>query len=159
MKYLIFDRKYFFKSLLIGFCLFLFNIVSSYIIYELIGGSLGKQNTNSITSDFNSFIFIVLIVPIFETFIFQWLIIYQTYESYNGGKKRHLAILISSILFGFSHSYSFYYILVTTAVGVLLATSFCYFREKTNWLSAIIYVTIIHSLSNLLVFIMKMLNI
>jgi membrane protease YdiL (CAAX protease family) len=159
MKYLIFDRKYFFKSLLIGFCLFLFNIVSSYLIHELIGESLGKQNTNAITNDFNSFIFIVLIVPVFETLIFQWLIIYQTYESYRRENKRQLAILISSILFGLSHSYSVYYILVTTTAGVLLATSFCYFREKTNWLSGIIYVIIIHSLSNLLVFITKILNI
>lgn len=159
MKYLIFNRKYFFKSLLIGFLLFLLSFTSSYLIHKLIGVSLGKQNANSINSDFNSFIFVVLIVPIFETLIFQWLIIYQTYVSYTRGHKKQFAILLSSILFGLFHSYSLYYVLVTTAAGVLLATSFCYFREKTNWLSAIIYVTVIHSLSNLLVFIMKMLNI
>jgi membrane protease YdiL (CAAX protease family) len=159
MKYLILNSQYFFKSLLIGFCLFLFNIASSYIIHKLTGEILGKQNTNSITIDFSSFIFVIIIVPIIETLIFQWLIIYQTYESYNKENKKQLAVLLSSVVFGLSHSYGFYYFFVTIFAGFLLARSYCYFTERTNRLSAIIYVTIIHSLSNLLVFIMKTLNI
>lgn len=154
-----FSTKFLIQSIILGSSLFFWSIISSYLIHKLIGVSLGRQNTNSIISDFNSFIFIVFIVPIFETLIFQWLIIYQTYASYKRNYKRQLAILLSSVLFGLSHSYSFYYVLVTTFAGVLLASSFCHFREKTNWVSATIYVTIIHALSNLLVFITKMLNI
>jgi membrane protease YdiL (CAAX protease family) len=71
---------------------------------------------------------------------FQWLVIYQTYVSYTRRYKRELATVLSSLLFGLLHSYSFYYVLAATFAGAVLPTSFCYFREKTNWGSAIVYV-------------------
>jgi hypothetical protein len=151
--------KFIFQSFGIGICLFLWSGSSGILVRHITGESLGKQNSNAIGTDFNSFVLVVLVAPIFETFLFQWLIIYQTYVSYNGKYKKQLAIVLSSILFGLAHFYSFYYFLFATIAGVLLATSLCYFRERTNWFSASIYVFIIHFISNLLVFIMKALNI
>lgn len=125
---------------------------------ELTGISLGNQNSNSISTDFKSFYLVVFVAPFVETLIFQWLIIFQTYKSYTRGYKKQFAIVLSAILFGLSHFYSVYYLFAAIIAGVLLAISFCYFREKTSWLGAIFYVTIIHSFSNLLVFGIKSFN-
>lgn len=153
-----FSIKLVLQSFFLGICLCLWTIIFSYLINSFTGISLGKQNSNSFNIDFKSYIFIAFIIPFFETFIFQWLVLYQMYESYKGKFKKQFAILLSSVLFGLSHSYSSGYFIYSAIAGVFLATIFCYFREKTNWLSAIVYVTVIHSVSNSLVFIIKMLN-
>lgn len=158
-KILKFPLKLISQSFAIGICLFLWSGSSGILLHYITGESLGNQNGNDIGIDFNSFVLVVFVAPIFETLLWQWLIINQVYISYNGKYKRQLGILLSSILFGLTHFYSFYYFLFATVAGVFLATSFCYFREKTNWVSACIYVFIIHLISNLLVFIMKFLNI
>jgi membrane protease YdiL (CAAX protease family) len=158
-KILNFSLKFLLQSLAIGICLFLWSGSSGILVRHITGESLGKQNSNDIGIDFNSFFLGVFQAPIFETFLCKWLIISQTYVSYNGKYKKQLAILLSSILFGLTHFYSIYYFLFASVAGVLLAISFCYFRERTNWFSACIYVFIIHSTSNLLIFIMKSLNI
>ncbi|MBF7092727.1 CPBP family intramembrane metalloprotease [Flavobacterium sp. ALJ2] len=153
-----FSIKLVLQSILLGLSLCLLSIVSSYLVNAFTGISLGKQNTNSVNIDFKSYFFVAFIIPLFETFIFQWLIIYQIYESYKRKYKKQLAILLSSLLFGLSHSYSYHYFIFTTIAGIFLATSFCYFKERTNWLSAFLYVTLIHSVSNSLIFIIKTLN-
>lgn len=153
-----FSVKLALQSFFLGICLCLWSITSSYLINTFAGISLGKQNSNSVNIDFKSYIFIAFIIPFFETFIFQWLVLYQMNESYKGKFKKEFAILLSSVLFGLSHSYSSSYYIFSTIAGVFLATSFCYFREKTNWLYAIVYVTLIHSVSNSLIFIIKMFN-
>lgn len=147
------------QSILLGISLCLWSIASGYLVNAFTGISLGKQNSNSVNIDFKSYFFVAFIIPFFETFIFQWLIIYQIYESYKRKCKKQIAILLSSVLFGVSHFYSYYYYyyyyLFLTIAGIFLATSFCYFRERTNWLSAFLYVTLIHSVSNPLIFILK----
>jgi membrane protease YdiL (CAAX protease family) len=153
-----FSIKLVLQSILLGLFLCLLSIVSNYLVNAFTGISLGKQNTNSVNIDFKSYFFVAVIIPLFETFIFQWLIIYQIYESYKRKYKKQLAILLSSLLFGLSHSYSYHYFIFTTIAGIFLATSFCYFKERTNWLSAFLYVTLIHSVSNSLIFIIKTLN-
>jgi hypothetical protein len=158
-KILKFPLNFILQSFAMGICLFLWSGSSGILVRHITGESLGKQNSNVIGTDFNSFVLVVLLGPIIETFLCQWLIINQTYVSYNGIYKKQLAIVLSSFLFGLTHLYSFYYFLFATVAGVLLATSFCYFRERTNWFSASIYVFIIHFTSNLLVFIMKAFNI
>jgi len=148
-----FSIKLLFQSILLGISLCLWSIISSYLTSKLTGISLG--NRNNINTDFKSFSLVVFIAPFLETLIFQWLIIYQTYESCEKGNKKELSIILSSVLFGLSHFYNICYLMSAIGAGILLATSFCHFREKSSWLSAIFYVTIIHSFSNLLIFVMK----
>lgn len=153
-----FSIKLVLQSILLGLSLCSWSIASSYLVNAFTGISLGKQNTNSVNIDFKSYFFVAVIILLFETFLFQWLIIYQIYESYKRKYKKQLAILLSSLLFGLSHSYGYHYFIFSTIAGIFLATSFCYFKERTNWLSAFLYVTLIHSISNSLIFIMKALN-
>ena len=150
-----FSIKLLFQSILLGISLCSWSIISSYLLSKLTEISFGNHNSNNINADFKSFSLVVFIAPFLETLIFQWLIIYQTYESCEKGHKKKLSIVLFSVLFGLSHFYNIYYLISAIGAGILLATSFCHFREKSSWLSAIFYVTLIHSFSNLLIFMMK----
>ena len=72
------------------------------------GKSLENQNSNNIGVDLNSFILVVFAGLLFENFLCQWLVINQTYLSYNGKYRKQLVIILSTILFGLIHFYSFY---------------------------------------------------
>jgi uncharacterized protein len=156
IKFLSIHTKYLFQAFLIGILFFLWNAITGIVIHKYFGISLGKQVEFS--SNIEAFVMPVLIAPLLETFLFQFLIIYQTYESYKGKNVKLLAISISAVLFGLSHFYSIHYVAFGIIAGYFLSYVFCYFREKTNYPSVILYVTIIHLISNLLVFIIKLLD-
>lgn len=133
---------------------FTWSILSGLLIYKYTGVSLGKQTgyNYSIAVDF---LLVVLFAPIIETILFQYLIVNQVFISYNGKNKKIIAILVSAFCFGIIHLYSFYYFLVTSIGGLLLAYYFCIFKQKVNDISAIFYITLIHSLSNFYIFLIK----
>ncbi len=151
--------RLFLQSFLLGLLLFLWALGSGIFVKQITGISLGKQNSNNIEVDFGSFLLLVITGPIIETLIFQLLIIYQTYQSSKWVNKKYLAIFISTFFFALFHFYSIYYFISTIVSGLFLAICFCYFRDKTNWLSAAFYVYIIHAITNLIGFIMKVLHI
>ena len=147
---------YFLKAFLLSLTLVILNISFNYLILKFSESKVTYiHNFDSIYSEF---IMVVFIAPIIETIIFQYLIINQVYISYNGKNHKIIAIIISSITFGLIHLYNLYYFIVGTIIGVLLASSFYYFKEKTNNFNAIFYVFLIHSLSNLYVFLIKSFN-
>ena len=153
---LIFNKGIVIKSLLLSFAIFLFNIQSSWFISKFIGVKLGKLIVfNSLEEEF---FLVVIIAPIIETILFQYLIINQVYVSYNGKYKKMIAIAISAICFGLLHLYHFYYFVLATIGGFFFAYFFCYFKKTTNSISAIAYIAIIHSLSNFYVFLIKTFN-
>lgn len=155
-RFLILSSIHLFKAFLISLMLIFLNISLSYLVLKFSDSKIiNKQNFSSID---NEFVMVVFVAPMIETLIFQYLIINQVYVSYGGKKSKLLAILISSITFGLTHFYNLNYFLIGTICGVLLAYSFCDFKEKTNYLSAIFYVFLIHSLSSLYVFLIKILN-
>lgn len=155
-KNLILNSVHLLKVFLLSLILVIINITFSYLRLKFSDCKVtNKQNFDSLTSEF---IMVVFIAPIIETIVFQYLIINQVYISYNGKKIKILAIIISSLGFGLIHLYNLNFFFVATFIGVLLAFSFCYFKEKTNNLTAIIYVFLIHSLSNAYVFVIKIFN-
>ena len=152
-KYLILSYTNLFKTFLISLILVVLNIIFSYLLLKF--GSSSMINLQKFDLKKHEFIEVVFIAPIIETIIFQYLIINQVYLSYKGKNIRILAIIISSLTFGLTHLYNIKYFLFGIIFGFILATSFCNFKEKTNYLSAIFYVFLIHSLSNLYVFLIK----
>jgi membrane protease YdiL (CAAX protease family) len=155
-KIIVLKFTYFLKAFHFSLILVIFNISFNYLTLKFSESKVTyKHNFDSINSEF---IMVVFIAPIIETIIFQYLIINQVYISYNGKKNKITAIIISSITFGLIHLYNLNYFIVGTIIGILLASSFYYFKEKTNNFTAIFYVFLIHSLSNLYVFLIKILN-
>lgn len=152
-KLLLLQEIYILQSFFISIIFFLWSSLTGLLTFKILGIKLGKEV--AFGSNFETFIFAIIIAPLFETFFFQFLLIYQTYESYKGKYQKQIAIFISSLLFGLSHFYNFYYFLFATIGGYLLANRFCYFKEKTNYYSAIFYIVISHSLSNFYIFLIK----
>lgn len=90
-----------------------------------------------------------IIVPIIETFIFQFGII-RILEKFEITKNKPVfMILISAIVFSLNHTYSYAYILDTFLVGVLLAYSFLIYANKNK--NPFLVVCVIHSVRNLII--------
>ncbi|MDZ4994558.1 CPBP family intramembrane metalloprotease [Clostridium perfringens] len=87
-----------------------------------------------------------LLAPIFETFVFQYMVI----ESLDNIKiKRHknfFILIISSIFFSLTHTYSFIYIFYSFVIGMFLAYTYILYKKKN--FHPFLIVTIIHSLRN-----------
>lgn len=138
------------KSVLLStFFIFLTSSFFSYILYIV-----NPTEFNGF-SDSNKFleIFIAFIVaPIVETVIFFW-IPYNLIE-YSGSYKYKKIIFIcaSSLFFALSHLYSINYFIETLYTGILMADYF-YFHRKNK--RAFLNLVIIHSLYNILVFILN----
>ena len=149
--------KFTYRGIILSFLMSLvfcfFSFFSNLFVYYLFNEKLGKKVSFNSTSE--EFFLTVFLTPILETIIFQYLIINQVVISYKGKYKQPLAILISGIIFGFSHPFSLSFVVITSICGFLLAYLFWYFQHKTNSLTAILYIILIHSLSNFYVFLIK----
>jgi len=92
------------------------------------------------------FLIFVIIIPIFETFIYQFLII-RLLKKFNFFKSRKLlVVLISAVFFGTGHIYSIYYVFFTFVLGLPLAYAFIIYEDKK--VSAFWVTTAIHGLIN-----------
>lgn len=83
--------------------------------------------------------------PIFETILFQFLVIEAAYHF---KLKTIFAVLISAGLFGISHYYNLVYILVAFITGILYAVSYVYIRQRYQVSTAFVFVLGLHSLYN-----------
>lgn len=125
----------------------IYTIVASYI-----SNLIDPQyiDSNPIVNESLEVIFIlsVIIAPIVETFIFQFLII----EILLLFKVKHFAIIvISGLLFAVAHFYNLAYILAIVFPGLLFAWYYLYLKvHKKN---AFLSVTLLHACSNLFAFI------
>ena len=102
------------------------------------------QEKHSLIYDF---VVACIIAPIVETYIFQVLII-NLFTNY-WIKNKNIAILISALLFGFSHLYSWYYIFWTFFVGLVFAWAYVIYKEKQGYKKAVFAIILIHALRNL----------
>lgn len=103
------------------------------------------------------FLFAVLLAPIYETFLVQALIVgggcsffeyaNQNIRQYGFRNYTWPLIFISAIVFGLSHTYNIWYILVTFLAGIVLA--FAYHVARRRKLGAYIIVTLVHAFHNL----------
>lgn len=153
---------YFFKGLnkylFIALCIIgaiLFDFVSTKIILFF------SEDKTSLTIPFpeeDSLLFIftlvVILGPLVETLIFQFGII----ELFLLINKSHLvkaiALLVSSVLFGLSHSYSLQYIIHTSIFGFLFSSCYLLAKERKD-IHPFMLTFLAHSSSNLFVFLIN----
>jgi hypothetical protein len=98
------------------------------------------------------FILVIIVGPLFETTIFQFLIIKLIHKGLMKLKVKSMLIpiLVSSILFGISHCYNMDYMIIGFFIGLIFATAFAISLKRRE--NAIIIVFFIHALVNLVPF-------
>jgi len=131
---------------------FILMLLSSLIV-SFFSSPLGTSNYNvNYLEHFGKIVTVLIVViwdPVFETILYQTLIIYITRAFVP--KIRYnffISIFISSLAFGISHPYSLSYILAATLYGIILATA--YYISLYRKQSAFLIVFLLHSLINLL---------
>ena len=135
--------------LLSTFFIFSTSSLFSYFIYVVNPIEFnGFSNSNKFLE-----IFIAIIVaPIIETVIFYW-IPYNFIEHSGSFKyKKIIFICASSLFFALSHLYNINYFIETLYTGFLMA-DYYYFHRKNK--RVFLNLVIIHSLYNLLVFVLN----
>jgi hypothetical protein len=112
-------------------------------VSEILNINVVDDNSLTFESMQEAFFITVIIVPVIETFLFQYLI-FTILDYYKIDKK--YIILISGIIFGFTHYYSPFYIFYTIIVGFLYAYIYllCQLRKEYPFL----IVLMIHGLYN-----------
>lgn len=96
----------------------------------------------------------VVVAPLFETYIFQFMLIELIMLALYGTNKIKIygtALFISALFFALIHNYNLYYFIVSFTIGLILA--FCYlhsrvFYHKSVWI-AFFATAFIHSFYNL----------
>ena len=95
------------------------------------------------------FFYSVLIGPLFETFVFQYLII-NILLKYN--VRYVIILLISSMCFALDHSYNLVYVAFAFISGLFYASYYMYLKS-INYKKAFLNIWCIHLLYNFLAFI------
>ncbi len=132
---------------------FILSYLSSLLLFPIIhyANSNGGRDLSVLWGkDQQLFILFALIVsPIIETFIFQWLI-YEQLNTFSFFKKRiYLIVLISGLTFGLIHDFSIEYRIFTFVIGCYFCFVFHYFKTYSKY--PFLAVFIIHAARNLLV--------
>lgn len=147
-----------YKSILLySSILFTWSVGSTIVLLKLLKINLGINQEKLFNSKLTEGLVGIFVIPIVETLIFQTLIFYLCEEMIKDKKiKFFIFIIIASILFGFSHFYNYYFIVSALVSGIILSYSFLDFYKRFNIFSATIGVSIVHSLSNFLIYIIKL---
>ncbi|MFU1857268.1 type II CAAX prenyl endopeptidase Rce1 family protein [Sphingobacterium sp. NGMCC 1.201703] len=101
-----------------------------------------------------TFLFAIILGPFFETLLFQFIPV-KLLSTYTFFKERKLLIaLISALLFALTHTYSFYYFILSFLMGGVFVFFFLImeFRKKGTGLLHTIF---LHAIINLIVFLNK----
>jgi hypothetical protein len=102
------------------------------------------------------FLTLVIITPLIETTIFQWLPL-KLYKHFQKTKKyEYIFLLITGLIFGIVHSYSVGYQIALTFTGLILMILSMYYSENNKNYFFPIY--LIHLLNNLIVFFIQVDN-
>lgn len=132
----------------------LLNISLSLLGYYFFETNFGQENETSIfSSKILEYILVVFIAPLIETSIFQYLLIVFILKHFSYRTKQIQIIfllIISSLLFAFTHLYSFYYFIVAFIMGIYfgyIALLSEFFRQKK--INVFISVSLTHSMINL----------
>lgn len=132
------------------FLIILLDIVTSYIIgFFDENALLGFQFDDTSLGVFTEFLVSVLVIPIFETLIFQVIIIELLIWLRT---KPMVAIMVSALLFALAHYYNMYYVLAVFPSGILLSYYYYILRVREDVLFAFLLVALLHALLNLVAF-------
>lgn len=91
------------------------------------------------------FVTVVLIAPVLEALIFQYLpnVLLQNI----GVENKVILIVLPSILFSLMHFYNWVYIIMAFNGGIILNSYYVFIKQKTG--HPLAYVSLLHSLYNL----------
>lgn len=131
------------------FCLASFIVVIFSTPLEL----LDRKTTETAYNGPTNFFSVVVLAPLFETFLFQYMVFVLLSKMKIIGNSSFLIIIISSLLFGISHWYSFAYVVMASFIGVVLMYAYLFYSSKPS--KAFWSVVLIHALHNLIVFAFK----
>lgn len=131
---------------------------SIYFVFQFLTASIADHINPDLTKashKFDSlsseFIMVIIVAPIVETIIFQYLII----ETCLNLKLPALfCMILSALLFGASHFYNPVYAAVLTVVGFILAYYYMSLRHQGN-INKIVLVIALHALANMIAFFEK----
>jgi lipoprotein signal peptidase len=93
----------------------------------------------------------VIIAPLLETFVFQYLIIEILYKLKINDE---IIIWVSALAFSLSHYYNFIYILAILFPGFLFSSFYLYLK-KSKYKSPFLAVILLHAISNFIVFVIN----
>lgn len=135
---------------IIAMVLFSFLVVIPFIplfsLYEKYIGQMGGPDNIKTISVISTVIAGSILGPIVETFIFQYGIIEILSSIKFFNKKNIIIAIISSLIFGFSHTYSWLYIFYGFTIGLVFAYSYLTYKKKN--FSAFGVVFLIHCIRN-----------
>ena len=94
------------------------------------------------------FLFGYIFAPFVETFLFQYLPFLLANLIFKHKKRPFFYLITASLLFGYMHKYNIFYFLTGCLIGLILC--FFFYIAKQRKQNAIILITIIHALNNLL---------
>ena len=137
------------------FMVFILDLVFTFIIClfaEFYDFEISENPNIEGRSSSEIFTLAVIIAPLIETFIFQYLII----EFLLRFKKINIItiILVSALAFGLSHNYDFIYVLVICITGFIYASYYLYLKTK-GIKFPFLYICSLHALWNFLSFILN----
>lgn len=144
------DRKF---RLPIFFIIFFIDLVYHLIVSWLVTLYDPKilETFEENTSLVEIFILSVVVGPLIETFLFQYLIIEILYALKK--VKVQFILIISALAFSSSNYYNFIYILVTFTSGLIYASYYLYLKiGKKKY--PFIYIWVLHTLYNFTIFIL-----
>ena len=144
------ERRNVFFVLSMAVLAILFSILFSYLL-----SLFGLQLLNPIDSHSftDKIIVAVVLAPLFESWIFQYLPFFYLQKLYKEetGIFKWFYIVISTLLFSIQHYYSIWYIIAMIVPGILLAYSFLHFYALyKNLIVPFWFIVIIHALVNLI---------
>jgi membrane protease YdiL (CAAX protease family) len=153
MKYLRLINKYLNKLPDIYFIIFMaiaiyvIQIPFTYLadIYEKYVGPVGMPSIIN-SNVFIIILFTVILGPIIETKLFE--IIFKLLRKYLKITRNLHLILISALIFGSLHYYSYFYMFIMFVVGIFFSYSYLLYKGKK--VSSFTILTCIHSLDNLI---------
>ena len=146
-----FPEKLIIKTFFItSFLVVLSNIIITNIFDKItsIYNLENMSNSLSFQSKKEEFVLVVIIAPILETLIFQYLPFY-----YLKKYKPIYTVLISSILFGLAHAYSTIYMIYGFTVGLLFISA-CYYSIRKN-INPFLLIAFSHFIYNFFAFCMN----
>jgi hypothetical protein len=120
---------------------FVFDFLVNYYNVEL-----GFENSNLFNSKVEKIVSLLLMAPIIETLVFNFLINEILVKFLN----HFYSILISSFIFALIHYYSIYYALYGLLGGLIFNSIYFYFKQQFSIRIAILVVILLHLNHNLL---------
>lgn len=154
IKYYLDGKNRYTAVTLMGIGDIVFSVVISVIFNFFLGEEVFEIDSLKEASLTVIFLATVILAPLIETFIFQFLIIEGTLRVLKKSSfKKYIAAVLSALLFGLTHYYNIYYIGYAFLSGIIFAGIYFYAKGRKG-LNPYWVVVSIHAVGNLVAFIL-----